>query len=132
MVFDSPDALTIATSRNQSNTPLQALTLLNDTGFHEFAQGLARRVLREQRDRDHAEQVAYAFRICLTRAPSDDEQRMLQRVLATQLDDLRTHPERVQQVLTLGGDEDIDAAEAAAWTTVAGVLMNLDEFITRE
>ena len=132
MVFDSPDALTIATSRNRSNTPLQALTLLNDTGFHEFAQGLAHRVLREQPDRDHVDQVTHAFRICLTRAPSEAEQRMLQRLLATRLDDLRTHPERIQQVLTLGAAEDIDAAKAAAWTTIAGVLMNLDEFITRE
>ncbi len=131
MLFDSPDSLATATSRNRSNTPLQALTLLNDTGHHEFAQGLAKRVLTERPDADNSDRIAHAFRLCLTRAPSPDEQEKLERLLANQLDDFRTRPEQADELLTLeaGG---FDRAETAAWTTVAGVLMNLDEFITRE
>ncbi len=132
MVFDSPDSLTTATSRNRSNTPLQALTLLNDTGFHEFAQGLARRVLREKPDAENSERVAHAFRASLTRAPSDAEQAKLERLIANQLDEFRSNPKQVDEVLTLDVDDQTDPVEVAAWTTVAGVLMNLDEFITRE
>ena len=132
MVFDSPDALTLATRRNRSNTPLQSLTLLNDTGYHEFAQGLAQRILLELPDGGISERAEYAFRVCLARAPSRSELESLQRLAATELDDFRTRPEESDEVLTLGVAEGLDRAETAAWTTVAGVLMNLDEFITRE
>ena len=132
MVFDSPDALTTATKRNRSNTPLQALTLLNDTGFHEFAQGLARRVVAERPESGVAERVAHAFRICLARSPSADELETLATLARTQLDEFQTYPEQAELALTLSTRESEEPAEMAAWATVAGVLMNLDEFITRE
>ena len=132
MVFDSPDALTTSTKRNRSNTPLQALTLLNDTGFHEFAQGLARRVVQERPDGGVAERVEHAFRICLARSPSAGELETLANLARTQLDEFQTYPEQAEQTLTLGARDSEEPAELAAWATVAGVLMNLDEFITRE
>ncbi len=132
MVFDSPDALTTATRRNRSNTPLQALTLLNDEGFHEFAQGLANRVLRERPDTSNAERIEHAFRLCLTRPPQQGERERLERLLASQLDDFRTNPGEAIEVLTLPADEGSDPPETAAWTMVAAVILNLDEFITRE
>ena len=132
MVFDSPDSLTTATRRNRSNTPLQALTLLNDAGFHEFAQGLASRALRETPGAGTAERASHMFRVCLARAPSPGELRDLARLAARQLDEFRTRPEEAAEVLTLGAVPGADPAEAAAWTVAAGVLMNVDEFITRE
>ena len=132
MVFDSPDALTTATSRNRSNTPLQALTLLNDGGFHEFAQGLAKRVLSERPDASNAERIEHAFRLCLTRPPQPVEKDRLERLLATQLDDFRTNPSEAFEILTLPAEKGTDLPETAAWTMVAAVIMNLDEFITRE
>jgi hypothetical protein len=108
-VFDSPDALSACTRRNRSNTPLQALTLLNDQGFYEFAQALASRILRESSSEDD-ERIAYAFRLCLGRSPSDREQQALERLLQ------RQH----------------EAKPLDTWTSVARVLLNLDEFITRE
>ena len=132
MVFDGPDSLTLATRRSRSNTPLQALTLLNDTGFHEFAQGLARRVLRELPDSGFADRADYAFRACLARAPSGAELASLRRLAAARLDEFKTHPDRADEILTLDYRDGTDRALTAAWTTVAGVLMNLDEFITRE
>jgi hypothetical protein len=108
-VFDASDALSTCTRRNRSNTPLQALTLLNDQGFFEFAQALANRILRESAIAD-SERIAYAFRLCLGRSPSDRERQALGRLLA------RQH----------------EAKPLDAWTSVARVLLNLDEFITRE
>ena len=131
MVFDSPDSLTLATSRNRSNTPLQALTLLNDAGFHEFAQSLAGRVLREKPDAGLAERTEYAFRLCLSRGPTADELAALGDLASAQLREFDADPARIDDILTLDAPG-VGRAEAAAWTTVAGVLMNLDEFITRE
>jgi hypothetical protein len=108
IVFDAPDATQTCTRRNRSNTPLQALTLLNDQGFFELAQGLAGRVLRESPSGDD-QRLAYAFALCLGRRPSEREQEILSRLLRQS-----------------GGEE------GAAWTSVARALLNLDEFITRE
>jgi hypothetical protein len=110
-VFDSPDATLACTRRNRSNTPLQALTLLNDRAHIEFAQGLAVRILRECKS-DDAERLRYAFRHCLARQPSERELHRLGELLV---------PQSAEQVDPLSG-----------WTTVARVLLNLDEFITRE
>ena len=132
MVFDSPDALTMTTRRNRSNTPLQALTLLNDAGFYEFAQGLAQRVFRERPDASNSERVEHAFRLCLARRPRPPEKERLERLLATQLDEFRTNPNEAQENLTLDTPEGADLPETAAWTMVARVLLNLDGFITRE
>lgn len=108
-VFDAPDTFTTCTRRQRSNTPLQALTLLNDTAFHELAVALGRR-LRALPGSDDA-RLRDGFRLATGRLPAPDEQRLLARLLA----DERAH----------GGDE-------PAWTAVGRVLLNLDEAITRE
>ncbi len=132
MVFDSPDALTMTTKRNRSNTPLQALTLLNDAGFQEFAQGLAQRVLDERPDASNSERAEHAFRLCLSRPPQEQEKERLERLLALQIDDFRTHPDEAKEALPLELHNGADVPETAAWAMVSGVLLNLDEFITRE
>jgi hypothetical protein len=130
MVFDAPNAIASCTRRIRSNTPLQALTLLNDRGFYEFAQGLARRVLTE-RDGDR-ERVRYAFQLCLARTPLPAEEERLVRLLKQQREasagssDLNGTREQPAGVTA------IDRNEYAAMTAVARVLLNLDEFITRE
>jgi mono/diheme cytochrome c family protein len=106
-VFDAPNASGTCTRRNRSNTPLQALTLLNDQGQYEFAKALAARVLREG-GTDDAGRLRYAFRLCLARQPNEREQQRLGELLARE-------PPGIE-----------------AWVTVARVLLNLDEFITRE
>jgi len=108
-VFDAPEALSTCTRRNRSNTPLQALTLLNDQGFYEFARALAGRILREGKGEDR-QRIGYAFRLCLGRYPSQRESQVIERLLQRQQ-----------------GTKPLDA-----WTSVARVLLNLDEFITRE
>ena len=131
-VFDSPDALTTVSRRNRSTTPLQALTLLNDEGFHEFAQGLAHRVLREQPDGTDSERLDYLFRLCLTRPPRPLERDRLESLLTTQRQDFQTHPVETQEILSLPLPDGSDGQEEAAWYMVASVLLNLDEFFTRE
>jgi hypothetical protein len=108
-VFDAPESTTTCTRRNRSNTPLQALTLLNDEAYVEFAQGLADRVLAQKFDRDE-DRLAYAFRLCVAREPTTRERQTLIKLL----------------------DPQADSERRDAWTTVARVLLNLDEFITRE
>ncbi len=110
VVFDAPDATRACTHRMRSNTPLQALTLLNDRAYHEFAGALAARVLREG-PTDDAGRLVLAFRLAVARPPTDRESR------------------RLAELLTEARRAD---PEPEAWTTVARVLLNLDEFITRE
>ena len=109
MAFDAPDSTTTCTRRNRSNTALQALTLLNDQAFYEAAQALAAR-LELDHCRDDAARLQHLFRLGLARSPSPQEQ------------------QRLEQLLTAFGQED----RTGAWTTLARVLLNLDEFITRE
>ncbi len=130
-VFDAPDATSTCTRRNRSNTPLQALTLLNDQAFFEFAQGLAVRVLREAKP-DDAERLRHAFRLCLARQPSELEQKRLGQLLARQRAEFQASPAQARLVAPVDVSKDADAKQLAAWTTVARVLLNLDEFITRE
>lgn len=128
-VFDFPDANVACTRRSRSNTPLQSLTLANDQTFFEFAQGLARRVLVEVAG-DDATRLKTAFRWCLSRNPSTPELERLvklleeQRTVFTTDSALKVAPGNLPPMVT--------PTEAAAWTTVARVLLNLDEFITRE
>jgi hypothetical protein len=109
-VFDAPDASTACTRRNRSNTPLQALTLLNDQGFYELAQGLATRIIKDGQLND-TDRIELAFHLCLSRAPGPNESNALIRLL------------REQRGVS---------AERDAWTAVTRALLNLDEFITRE
>jgi hypothetical protein len=130
-VFDAPDALSACTRRNRSNTPLQALTLLNDQAFFEFAQALAARVLREGPPSD-AERVRYAFRLCLARPPSEREQQALERLLARQKQAFEQNPQEARALIPADTAKETDVVQLAAWTMTARVLLNLDEFITRE
>jgi mono/diheme cytochrome c family protein len=130
-VFDGPDALAACTRRNRSNTPLQALTLLNDQAFVEFAQALAARVLREGPSSE-PERVRFAFRLCLAREPGERERQTLERLLARQVEALAQNPQEAEALLPADRPPGADPIRLAAWTMAARALLNLDEFITRE
>jgi mono/diheme cytochrome c family protein len=117
IVFDSPDATLACTRRNRSNTPLQALTLLNDEAHYEFAQGLAKRLMRECTG-DDADRVKSAFRLCLGRLPSERELQRLTELLIN---------EQAESTAATTEERQLEGV-----TSVARVLLNLDEFITRE
>ena len=137
IVFDAPDGTNSCTRRVRSNTPLQALTLLNDKAFLELSAGLASRIL-DDGPKDAGSRMKYAFRICLARQPSDFEMDRLLRYQQLQEKVFAKSPKNAAAFLTGVTDADVKGvspellAERAAWTAVARVLMNLDEFITRE
>ncbi len=126
--FDAPDANGTCTRRNRSNTPLQALTLANDRSFHEFAVGLAERIMAtgplpptpppSVTDSDDA-RLWQAVELCYSRPLTDLELRRLREFLNAQRTAFAADP------------KDKDPTKSA-WTAVARVLLNLDEFITRE
>jgi mono/diheme cytochrome c family protein len=138
-VFDAPDAGTACTRRSRSNTPLQALTLLNDAGFAEYAYGLAARALRDGQ-MTAGDQVRHGFRLCFGREPSEAEAKRLVAFLTKQQTYYAAHPVEADRLLGGGGPAgkslaelaDAPADRKAGLVLLARVLLNLDEFITRE
>jgi hypothetical protein len=129
--FDAPDATVTCTRRVRSNTPLQALTLANDRAFVEIAQGFAASLLAETAADDNA-RVRVAFRRCLAREPSEQELAGLMEYFDAQRKFFGESSQDAAAVAPANRPEGIDAANAAAWTMLARVMLNLDEFITRE
>jgi hypothetical protein len=130
--FDAPSSNLSCTRRERTNTPLQALNLLNDPVFFEAAQGLALRLIREGpagpgfRDR-----LNYAFAVTLARPPSTHEAERLGAFFDETTRNLRDHPETVAAMFP-NRLEGVPQLDAAAWVELSRVLLNLDEFITRE
>jgi mono/diheme cytochrome c family protein len=133
MTFDATSREVCTVRRVRTNTPLQALVGLNDEAFFEAARGLARRIVGECRD-DVRERVTYAFRLCTSRAPKAAELERLTAYYRQQLDEFRADEKAAQRVIQsqLKPGEAAGAAELAAWTMVANVLLNLDETLTKE
>jgi hypothetical protein len=129
--FDAPDANVACTRRVRSNTPLQALTLANDRAFVEVAQGLATRVLCDGPPSD-SERIRFAFRTCFAREPGEIEGRNLAAFLQSQRTRFEQAPSEAESLAPKPLPKNAALSEAAAWTAVARVLINLDEFITRE
>jgi hypothetical protein len=127
MVFDAPNAVSACTRRVRSNTPLQALTLLNDVAFLECAQALGR--LAAARQGPAEERAAWLFRRCLTRPPTDDERAALAAFYRAQKGRLERHELDAAKIAGPGAG---DVNERAAWALVARAVLNLDEFVTKE
>jgi mono/diheme cytochrome c family protein len=129
--FDAPDATVACTRRPRSNTPLQALTLANDRAFVEIAQGFAANILAEPAA-DDASRVRLAFRRSLAREPSAEELSALSEYVVAERQRFAETPKDAAAVAPAQRPAGCDAPTAAAWTMLARVLLNLDEFITRE
>lgn len=131
--FDAPNREVCTLRRGRSNTPLQALVTLNDPVFVEAAQGLARRIVSNTSD-DLAERLQFGFRLCLARPASSEELDRLGELFRQAYEELSKQPEQAQKLATdpLGPlPTDADPIEMAAWTTIANVLLNLDETLMR-
>lgn len=130
--FDAPNGETSCVRRARSNTPLQALTTLNEPLFLEAARSLAAKTLREAPASD-AQRLAYAFRRCVGRTPQSEETKTMLEFLAKQKARLR---EGWLSALDLTGSTPVPRGltpvDLAAWTAVSRVLLNLDETITKE
>ncbi|MEM7234359.1 MAG: PSD1 and planctomycete cytochrome C domain-containing protein [Planctomycetota bacterium] len=133
--FDAPTREKCVIARQITNTPLQALVTLNDVQFVEAARLFAERVMRESPKSDFHSRVDYAFLIATSRKGDDVRHRTLQRLYDSQLDVFKKDTKRAEALLAFGEyprDKTRDAAELAAWTLVASVILNLDEVLTKE
>jgi hypothetical protein len=128
--FDRPSASVSVTGRPRSNTPLQPLITLHDPVFVEAAQAFAQRVLREKPG-SLAEQIDHAFRLALARPPRPEEVAELQSLYDASRLALQATPDGAKVTGPFPSPH-VDAASAAAWVSVARVILNLDELITRE
>ena len=134
--FDAPNGDVSCVRRTRSNTPLQALTAMNEPLFVEAAQGLAKRTLADGGSNDD-QKLTYAFRRCLSRPPSGPERDELLSFLAKQRKRssegwINAHEFAGYQIDLTKLPAGVTPAELAAWTAVSRVLLNLDETITKE
>jgi hypothetical protein len=130
LAFDCPDSNTTCVERRDSNTPLQALTTLNNEVFVEASQALAARVL--SRPGSTRERLQQAFRLCVARVATDVEQDQLTRLLATSRQWYAGHQDQAKQMVGKTPADGVAADVNAAWIAVARILLNMDEFLTRE
>jgi hypothetical protein len=126
--FDTPVGEASCVRRTRSNTPLQALTTLNEPLFVECAQALAAKTLKEGGSTDE-ERLAFAFRRCVGRAPSARENKLMLEFVSRQKERLAAAPDLIKLLAGPKGDA---GPESGAWTAAARVLLNLDETITKE
>ncbi|MEZ6045957.1 MAG: DUF1553 domain-containing protein [Planctomycetaceae bacterium] len=136
--FDAPDRASCVVNRSSTNTPLQALTLLNDPAYVEMAWGLADRLASKATEGDLRAKMTYGMRLALSRIPSDAEVDQLLSLYQTELDRFQQNPEEIRQlnppkVLQIKSiaEKSVTREELAAWFYIANILLNLDETITK-
>ena len=130
MTFDATSREYCTVRRVRTNTPLQALTTLNDEAAMEAARALAKRLIEEGGD-DLNARLTYGFRACVTRTPKEMEVERLAALYRRQLDDFTAKATEAGKIARDHSTK-ATAAEFAAWTMVANVLLNLDETLTKE
>jgi hypothetical protein len=131
--FDGPNREQVCTVRERSNTPLQALQLMNDVQHFEAARALAERVLAEASGSDE-DRIAHLYRTVLSRRPDADERNLVAAALRKQRELYQADPAAASAAIHVGESKpkEIAAAqETAAWTMIANLVLNLDETVCR-
>ena len=133
--FDAPDRMSCTVRRAKTNTPLQALTLMNDEAYVEAAVALGAIIAMHDAPTSD-EKVAFAFQRCLARSPNLEELAVVRDIFTHELNRLQTQPEVSKEIigafqLPAGIARPADVNSWAAWFCVANVLLNLDETITK-
>jgi hypothetical protein len=130
--FDAPNRESYCLRRERSNTPLQALNLMNDVQYFEAARSLAQKLLLSPGSIDS--RITQGFRAVTSRYPGAQEAEIIRRTFDKHLISYRANPAEAKLAISYGeskADEKLDAAELAAWTLVANLLLNLDEMVTK-
>jgi hypothetical protein len=130
--FDAPDRASCTVKRDRTNTPLQALTLLNDVAYLELAGHLANQILHQLPMAEDSARLKHAFRKCVSRQPTEVELAILIEHLEAQRDFYSNQPQQAKKLATHQQQKTGSAVEFAAWTVIASTLMNLDETICRD
>ena len=131
VTFDCPDANVTCVERTSSNTPLQALATLNNQVFVDAARSLARRGL-EHSGLDDAERIALIFSLCMVRPSAESERDSFLGLLQLAQQYYDEHPDAATAFAADSTPDEVSTAEYAAWITVSRMILNLDEFISRE
>jgi hypothetical protein len=134
LLFDAPNRETCQVKRSRTNTPLQALALLNETTFVEAAHGLARRMLAEGGETS-ASRITHGFRLAIGRTPTDDELATLVAGFEEDVAGLSADANAAETYAGFGlvkPPEGVPLSEFAAYSLAANVIINLDEFVMRE
>jgi hypothetical protein len=133
MIFDAPTREYCVVRRPRTNTPLQALALMNDPQIVEASRAFAQRMMTEG-GKDAESRLAYGFSLATSRKIAKDESKVLLEVFKQQLADYQKDKDAAEKLLGLGSFKarpELDHAELAAWTMVANTILNLDETITK-
>lgn len=131
--FDGPSREACTVRRERTNTPLQALLLLNDPQYFEAARALGQRILRDGGSTVE-DKIKAMFQICTARLPNDAELAELVQLYEDNVQIYQQDPEAAGQLLAVGEsapDDSLDPIQSAAWTVVANTLLNLDEVLTK-
>lgn len=131
--FDAPNREQACARRERSNTPLQALQLMNDTQHFEAARALGERLILEG-GTTPAERITFAYRVVLSRPPQPAEIEIVQQAILSYLSRFEKAPEAAQRVVTVGESRPnpkLAATELAAYTLLANLILNLDETVNR-
>jgi hypothetical protein len=134
MIFDSPNREVCTVSENRTNTPLQALDLMNDVAFLEASRKLAERMMVEG-GADPVRRIPYGFRLLLARQPKPEEETILSNTLRDYEAVYRRDPTAARELLAQGEAPirpGLDTPELAAYTAVASLMLNLDAAINKE
>ncbi|MDZ4401937.1 PSD1 and planctomycete cytochrome C domain-containing protein [Prosthecobacter sp.] len=132
MNFDASARMACVVRRSRSNTPLQALTLLNDPVYVEATKAFAKRIVTESPSQDLDSRLQHAFRIALARTPQAKEFGVLKSLWEAQFESAKADAQATKELVTgLELPKNLPAAEFAAWYAVASAILNLDECITK-
>jgi hypothetical protein len=132
ITFDAPDREVCTVRRSRTNTPLQALILMNDPTYMEASRKLAERIMMEAEGTE--QRITLAFRMAMARRPKPTEVTVLAKIFEKELAGYQKGEQAALKLLRVGEskrNEKLDVAELAAWTTVASVILNLDETVTK-
>lgn len=131
--FDAPARETCVVRETRTNTPLQALSLMNDVTYVEAARVMAQRVMKEAST--PAARISLAFRLITARQPRDSELKVMLEGLEHNLAQYRSDKSGASKLIRVGDsapDEKLDPSELAAYAAVASLILNLDETVTKE
>jgi hypothetical protein len=134
LLFDAPNRETCTPKRSRTNTPLQALALMNEVTFVEASRALAERMMREG-GKTPEERLTTGYRLATSRRPDSETLLFLRDGFGSRLAEFQSQPEAAKVLISHGAskpDPSLDTAELAAYTVSANILLNLDRVITRD
>jgi hypothetical protein len=132
--FDSPNREVCTVWENRTNSPLQALNLMNDVEFLEASRKLAERILTDGGDSPE-QRIDFSFRVLLAKRPEPEQLAILKNTATDLLRNFQRDPNAAKQFISQGESPlrtGLDAAELAAWTGVSSILLNMDEVINKQ